>query len=181
LVFNAMDPLQKWIRAKSALARALESRTDPLSALPASVESAHVTAHVILVGYGQVGHRIGEAFLERNLAFVVADQNREIVEKLRQRGLRAVFGEASDPSVLIQAHIARARTLIIAIPDTFRVKKMLETARALNPGIETIVRAHSDDESERLRKENVGKVLMGESELAQSITRYVMEKAAGKV
>jgi CPA2 family monovalent cation:H+ antiporter-2 len=40
--------------------------------------------------------------------FVVAEQNRELVERLRKQGIAAVFGNAADPAVLIQAHIAEA-------------------------------------------------------------------------
>jgi CPA2 family monovalent cation:H+ antiporter-2 len=180
LVFQAIEPLQRWIRSRSALARTLESRNDPLAALPQTVEPAHVTGHVIIVGYGRVGSRIGEALQEQAVPFVVAEQNREIVEQLRARGIKAVFGEASEPSVLIQAHVARAKVLIIAVPDTLEVRKMLETARALNTGIETVVRTHTDEETLRLKKENVGRVFMGENELALSIVRHVMDKLPAK-
>jgi CPA2 family monovalent cation:H+ antiporter-2 len=180
LVFQAIEPMQRWIRSRSALARTLESRNDPLAALPQTVEPAHVTGHVIIVGYGRVGGRIGEALQEQAVPFVVAEQNREIVEQLRARGIKAVFGEASEPSVLIQAHVARARVLIIAVPDTLEVRKMLETARALNTGIETVVRTHTDEETLRLKKENVGRVFMGENELALSIVRHVMDKLPPK-
>ena len=56
-------------------------------------------------------------------------------------------GDAADPAVLIQAHIARAGMLVIATPDTFTVRKMVEVARALNPTIEVVLRTHSDDEA----------------------------------
>lgn len=47
------------------------------------------------------------------------------------------------PAVLIQAHIARAGMLVIATPETFDVRQMMQTARSLNPGIETVVRTHT--------------------------------------
>ncbi|MDB5104896.1 MAG: sodium:proton antiporter [Fibrobacteres bacterium] len=178
LLFQAIEPSQRWLRKRSGLARGFQTRTDPLAALPASVEPAHVTGHVILVGYGRVGQRIGEDLAAAGIPFVVAEQDRGIVESLRARGIKAVFGEASDPSVLIQAHIARARILVIAVPDTLQVLKMLESARALNPGADTIVRTHSDEQAELLRKEKAGKVFMGERELARSISRYVTETLA---
>ena len=53
-----------------------------------------------------------------DVPFVVAEQNRELVERLRDRGVHAVTGDASDPVVLAQAHVARARLLVIATPDT---------------------------------------------------------------
>jgi len=85
---------------------------------------------------------------------------------------------ASDPAVLIQAHIARARMLVIATPDAFQARKMIGIARMLNPGIDTVVRIHDEEEAELLRKENVGKVFMGEHELALGMTRHVLERIA---
>ena len=103
-------------------------------------------------------------------------EDARIGEALRQRGYHAVAGDASDPAVLIQAHVARARMLVIAIPDTFHVRKMIEIARTLNPDIETVVRTHSEEEAGLLRAENAGTVFLGEHELAIAMTRHVMDK-----
>ncbi|HKP98075.1 MAG TPA: YbaL family putative K(+) efflux transporter [Fibrobacteria bacterium] len=176
LVFRAIAPVQAWIRGRSGLARILERRADPLAELPATVEPAQVTGHVILVGYGRVGRRMADSLAAQGIPFVVAEQNRGLVEELRTAGHKAVAGDASDPAVLVQAHVARAAVLAIALPDTFQVRKMVETARMLNPGIETVVRTHGEEEAELLRRENVGKVFMGEHELAGSMVRYVEEK-----
>jgi CPA2 family monovalent cation:H+ antiporter-2 len=176
LVFSAIEPAQKWIRSRSSLAQKLERSDDPLAELPMDVDQSNLTGQVVIVGYGRVGGRIGEALKARGVPYVVAEQNRELVEDLRRRGVHAVRGDAAEPSVLIQAHIARASMLVIATPDAFGVRKMLETARALNPGIETVVRTHSEEEAELLRRENAGRVFMGEHELALGMTRHVLER-----
>ena len=176
VIFTAIEPVQAFVRARSALARKLEMRSDPLAQLPMSVEASYLSGQVVLVGYGRVGRRIAEALTARGIPYVVAEQNREIVEALRARDMPAVSGDAADPAVLIQAHIARAGMLVIATPDTFGVRKMVETARTLNPGIEVILRTHSDEEANLLRAENLGKVFMGEHELARGMTRHVLAR-----
>jgi CPA2 family monovalent cation:H+ antiporter-2 len=178
LLFKAIEPAQAWIRSRSKLARIVERPDDPLAELPTSVDSSRLSGQVVLVGYGRVGRRVGEALAKHGVPFVVAEQNRELVGQLRERGLWAVSGDASDPAVLIQAHIARARMLVIATPDTFNVRRMIEIARALNPGIETVVRTHSDEEAALLRSENAGTVFIGEHELALGMTRYVLDRIA---
>jgi K+:H+ antiporter len=179
LVFHAIEPVQAWIRSRSKLARALERPDDPLAELPMTVDQNRLNGHVVLVGYGRVGRRIGEALTERGVPIVVAEQNRELVERLRERSIPAVSGDASDPAVLIQAHVARAQMLVIAVPDTFRARKMIEIARTLKPDVGTVVRTHSDEEAALLRKEKAGKVFVGEHELALSMTRHVLERIAG--
>lgn len=176
LVFQVIEPAQAWIRARSRLARALERPDDPLAELPTTVKSREVTDHVVLVGYGRVGRRIADALIEHGLSFVVVEEHRESVETLRARGIHAIAGDASEPAVIIQAHIARAGMLVIAIPDTLRARRMIEIAHALNPQVETLVRTHSEEEAALLRKENAGTVFLGEHELALSMTRHVLEK-----
>jgi len=178
LLFRLITPAQAWIRARPALARKLERTDDPLAELPSSVDRSHLAGQVVLVGYGRVGRRIGEALTAQGVPFVVAEQNREIVETLRARGQPAVSGDASEPSVIIQAHIAHARLLVIATPDTFGARKMIALARMLNPGIETVVRTHSEQEAELLRQENAGEVFIGEHELALGMARHVLRRIA---
>jgi monovalent cation:H+ antiporter-2, CPA2 family len=173
-LFAAVEPVQKWIRSRSHIARALERSTDPLAELPASVDQDLLTGHVLLVGYGRVGRRIADALAAEGVPYVVAEQNRELVEDLRLRNVPAVSGDASDPAVLIQAHVARARLLIVATPNTAGVRKMVETARTLNPKIETLLRTHSDEEAALFRRENLGTVFMGEHELARAMARQAL-------
>ncbi len=180
LVFQLIEPIQTWIRSRSQLARTLERSVDPLAELPMTVASSYVTEHVVLIGYGRVGQRIGESLAEKGLPVVVAEQNREVVERLRKRGIHAVAGDAAEPAVLIQAHIARANMLVIAIPDTLRARRMIETARMLNPQIEVVIRTHNDEEATLLRNEGAGTVFQGEHELALSMTRHILEKIAAK-
>jgi monovalent cation:H+ antiporter-2, CPA2 family len=88
----------------------------------------------------------------------------------------AVCGDASDPAVLIQAHIARAALLVIATPDSFGVRKMAEVARALNPGVELVVRSHDLVDAALLEQEQVGKIFIGEHELALGMATHVLAR-----
>nr|WP_297457824.1 YbaL family putative K(+) efflux transporter [uncultured Halomonas sp.] len=174
LLFSLIEPLRSRALASSSLARKLERRQDPFAELPMTTEDRYLEGQVVLVGYGRVGSRIGDALRESGIPFVVAEQNREKVERLRKQNIAAVSGDASDPAVLIQAHIARAAMLVIAIPDTLHVRHMVETARTLNPAIEVAVRTHSEDEAALLTKESIGRVFFGEEELAKGMMRHIL-------
>jgi len=174
VVFRVTKPLERWMGRNASLAAKFERTADPLAELPTSVPQEHLAGQVVLVGYGRVGRRIAAALTERGIPFVVAEQNRELVDQLRKEGMHAVAGNAGEPAVLIQAHIARASMLVIATPDTFHVRTMIETARALNPNIKTVVRTHSDEEAELLRGERAGEVFIGEQELAKGMTEFVL-------
>ena len=181
VLFEAIEPAQAWIRSRSKLAQALERPDDPLAALPMTTDLQRLTGHVVIVGYGRVGRRIGEALIAHGISIVVAEQNREIVERLRSTGIAAVSGDASEPAVLLQAHVHRASILVIATPDTLNVRKMIEVARTVNPRIQTVVRTHSEEEAVLLEKEQAGKVFLGEHELAIGMIQHVLECHAAKV
>ena len=178
LMFSVIDPLRRWALNNSAFARELEQRGDPYAELPMTTERKYLEKQVVLVGYGRVGQRIAEALSNREIPFVVAEQNRELVERLRERGIPSVSGDAADPSVLIQAHIADADTLVVTLPDPINVRQMVETARTLNPDIEILLRTHSEAESELLRKDKLGTVFFGEEELAKGMTKHLLGRYA---
>jgi monovalent cation:H+ antiporter-2, CPA2 family len=173
-VFSAVEPARRWILKRSSLARDLERRSDPLAELPQSTDRKYLAEQVVLVGYGRVGRHIAEALHQRGIPFVVAEANREAVERLRAEGQAAVFGNATDPTTLVQAHIAEARMLIIATPQTIEVRQMVETARTLNPDIDVVVRSHNEQEAALLERDGAGKIFVGESELARSMSDYVV-------
>jgi len=174
LMLATVNPAVRWASTQPWLYRLLASGSDALSALPMAVPRELLSGQVVLVGFGRVGQRIAEALDASGVAFIVVEQNREEVQALRRRGKPAVAGDAAQPEVLVQAHIANAAMLIIAAPDTAGMQKMIETARTLNPGIEIVMRTHSDEEAAVLR--NAGTVFMGEHELAGAMTKHILAR-----
>jgi CPA2 family monovalent cation:H+ antiporter-2 len=176
LLFTAIEPAQAWARAHSAWARRLDLRDDPLAALPMSTDRMLQKGQVVLVGYGQVGQHIAAALAERHVPCIVADSNREVVEKLRAAGRAAVSGDASDPIVLVQAHITRAAMLVVTTPDALASRQMVDIARKLNPDIEIVLRSDTEDGAALLRGEKLGEVFVGEEELARGMCGYVTSR-----
>jgi CPA2 family monovalent cation:H+ antiporter-2 len=175
-VFAAVEPLRAWVLRHSATARRLEDRDDPYAQLPVSTERKYLEGQVVLVGYGRVGQRIASSMKARGIPYVVVEQNREQVDSLRRQGCAAVSGNAADPAVLIQAHIAHAAMLVVAMPDAIHIRQMADCARALNPAIEIVLRTHNDDESALLRQEGIGTVFFGEEELAAGMSRHILQR-----
>ncbi|MEC7118838.1 MAG: cation:proton antiporter [Pseudomonadota bacterium] len=173
-IFSLIEPVQNWVRQRSHLARLLERSGDPLAMLPDEVDHQYLTGQVVLVGYGETGRRIAQNFEQQGIRYVVADQNREIVEDLRTQGKPAVSGNASEPAVLIQAHIARASTLVVATKDdVLEVRRMVEIARMLNPNIRIVLWAQTDEQAQRLESENIGTVFMAQQALADQMSGYI--------
>jgi CPA2 family monovalent cation:H+ antiporter-2 len=178
LAFAAVGPLERWLARHPRYASRLAPAASPLAELPASTEARFLARQVVLVGHGRVGRSIAGELARCSIPFVVAEANRERVEALRAKGQPAVWGDATEPEVLVQAHVKEARALVIATPETVAVRAMVATARTLNPGIEVVVRSHNAEEAALLEKDGAGTVFVGETELARSMTRFVLERMA---
>jgi CPA2 family monovalent cation:H+ antiporter-2 len=151
-------------------------RPDPLARLPQSAPIGQQSGHVVIVGYGRVGERIGKALAARDIPIVVMEENRAIVERLRSDGVAAVSGDAGDAAALVEARIAGAQLLVVALPHALRARQIIDIAQALSPGIAIVCRAHSDEEAAMLAKEPGTRVFMGEHELAVGMTRAALER-----
>lgn len=175
-LFDSISPLMEWARKRSALARKLDQRIDPLALLPANTQQSLLKGQVVVVGHGRVGKSIVTQLKEQKIPCVVAEKDRSIVEELRKDGTAAVSGDASDPFVLIQAHIANAAILVIASQDSLDISKMIETARTLNPKIVIFIRARSSEEIELYDKEGWGKSFTPEAELANRFYVEILQE-----
>jgi K+:H+ antiporter len=173
LVFAGAVWLERWIRAHPRVAEALERPAGALAELPAGVDEEGLRGHAVLIGHGRVGAPVARALERQGIPYVVVEQNREEVEALRARGMPALYGDATRPGILRHAHLERARLLVVSAPDAFQARLILDLARKVNPGIDMVVRTHSDQERAHLERAGVGRAVVGERELALAIIRYV--------
>jgi len=178
LLFSAVEPLRRWVLARSAFARKLEARDDPLAELPMTTHQRYLARQVVLVGFGPVGERVASALHDRRIPFVVVASSREVVEGLRAQGWPAVFGNATEPATLIQAHVATARQLVVTGHAAVEALSMLEIARMLNPEIVALAEVASEDEARWLRQSGFNEVLTPEAGLAGSLGQAVMAHGA---
>ena len=132
-------------------------------------ESTALSNHTILVGYGRVGSLIAEALQQRGQSFLVVEAADSALVKLRDMHFQSIIGNAARPDVLLAARPAAARYLVIAIPDAFEAGQIVQQARAVNPKIEIIARAHSDAEVEHLTSLGANIAIMGEREIARGM------------
>jgi monovalent cation:H+ antiporter-2, CPA2 family len=179
-VFATITPVTRWVRARPALSRLVERGATRLSTLPGHPRSNPLRDHAIVVGFGRVGSMIGSALSREQLPFVVVERDLRLVSALRERGIRAIYGDASARGVLEHAGIQYARLLIVASPDSYSARRVLELARRQNPRIDTVVRTHSQRELEYLESQGVGHVVMGERELAHGMAHYALRSFGSK-
>ena len=173
-IFAAVEPIQQWIRDRSHLARLLERSGDPLAMLPDEVSQDYLRDQVVIVGHGEVGRHITQTLMQQGIKVVIAEENREIVEDLRAKGIAAVSGHATEAGVLIQAHIQHARLLVLSPMDLLDIHKIVDIAKTLNPQIQVLVCAESNEQAERIRSDHLGEVYFAKTEMAKNMSNHIL-------
>jgi CPA2 family monovalent cation:H+ antiporter-2 len=171
--FGAADALSRWIARKPRLTAALE-RGSAVPEPPAAPDREPIHDHAIVVGFGRVGSAIGEILAAQHVPLVLVDHSREHVLYLREQGYTVVFGDAARPGVLEQASPDRARLLVIALPDPYQARAIIDRVRRTNDTIEIIARAHGAEERAYLEDHGANLVLVGEHELAFALAHHAL-------
>jgi CPA2 family monovalent cation:H+ antiporter-2 len=134
--------------------------------------------HIVLIGYGRVGSIVGERLHADGVKLFVIDESPATVERLRMRRFESIVGNAANGAVARAANVARARLLIVAIPNAFEAGQIVQQARRTNPALEIVARAHYDAEIEHLSARGANHVVMGEREMAEAMLRMVRPASA---
>jgi monovalent cation:H+ antiporter-2, CPA2 family len=166
--------LPDWL---SRLRRQPAPAAAPASAMEEPLPRTTLTGHAVLVGYGRVGRIVGPALRERGWKLFVIENGDEAVEQLKAAGIEAIEGNAADGRVLDAANLGKARLLLVAIPDAFEAGQIVEQARAANPGLDIVARAHFDAEVEHLLQHGADTVVMGEREIARTMLEHAAAEA----
>ncbi|HET7169274.1 MAG TPA: cation:proton antiporter [Candidatus Limnocylindrales bacterium] len=174
-LFRAIEPLERRLRTLPLLVRFARDRAAGRESLKAG-ERASLRQHAIICGYGRVGQLIGPALERRGFRYVVITQQRDEVDRLRARGVPAIYGDASVRDVLDVANIAEARLVIVATSEPNETRLIVERARAANPNVDFVARTHSDGEAVHLRALGKVQAIHGERELAVQMARYSLRR-----
>jgi CPA2 family monovalent cation:H+ antiporter-2 len=149
--------------------RPLIDRMDGVVPPPAQREAARpalartgLSEHAILAGYGRVGRRVAEGLLAAGWPLLVIEAGEGTAKGLNAAA-EVISGNAADPA---------ARLVIVAIPEAFEAGQIVQQARAANPAVAIIARAHFDLEVTHLTKLGAGVVVMGEEEIARTMLEH---------
>lgn len=176
LLFRAVDPLEHRLRDDRVLAGLRARRAGHRSTLEPGVREG-LRQHAILAGYGRVGRMIGPALERRGFRYVVITEARDVVDRLRERGIAALYGDAANPEVLELANIEHARLLIVATPDPTETLLIVDRAHAIAPSLDIVVWTHNDAEAAYLRALGPRiQAVHGERELAVQMARYALRR-----
>ena len=176
-LFGAIDRLEARLRGFAPLVRLMDRRAGSLAMLEPSSDRPALRNHAILCGYGRVAQMIAGALDRRGFTYVVVSTQRREVERLRARGIQAIYGDASNAEILERAQVETARLVIVAGADQQTTTLIVERAHAAHPEVDLVVRTHDDDEAAFLRRiSSRVQPVHGDRELAVQMVRYSLRR-----
>ncbi len=145
-----------------------ESTHVPAAAAPAAepAEPTALSGHDVLVGYGRVGSLVGRGLLAATRPLLVIEDREDQAEAARRDGAEVVHGNAADPQILRLAGLEQAGQLFVTVPEAFEAGQVVQQARAANPALIIIARAHSDAALAHLAQLGADVTVSGEREIA---------------
>lgn len=136
---------------------------------------------VILFGLGRYGLAIARALEKDGKTVLGVDFSLEAVRFAQARGLKAVFGDASDPEFLSHLSVENADWLVLAVPEHatglthFDPRRtLLRTARDLGYKGRVAVAAHHDQDNEALQELHADLVLMPYRDAASAAAGMIL-------
>jgi len=132
--------------------------------------------HAVILGYGRIGRTVCRVLEARGFAWVAVDGDYALVRTAREGGAPVIFGDAGSPTILDEAGIAEAHTLVVAIPDPLATRQAAHHARHRNPRIEIVARAHTEADETELRRLGVARVVVTDRELGNELLRHALRR-----
>lgn len=106
--------------------------------------------HVVIGGYGRVGHTVAKLLHARNIDFTTFDTDADRVARGRAKGHPVSYGDISNPALLDLVHIERAALVVITIDDPAVALQTLAAVKKISPTMPVIARAHDIETASRL-------------------------------
>jgi len=156
-----------WIGRTAAWAR-------DAAAAPAEVPG--LADHVVVCGFGRVGSQVAEALETFRTPYVAIDADPDIVRNVRRRGVRCVFGDASNEHILDAAGVAGAALVVVAVPQVERAYLAVRHVRSRHPDVPILARAHNFADRDRLTSAGATEVIQPEVEAASTLIRHALRR-----
>lgn len=177
-LYRALPAIARWLSDRPRIWRVLNAfqrhAAAPDEASPA--EHARLSTHrAVVIGYGPTGRTLTRLLRDNGIAPTVVELNMDTVRRLREEGVAAVYGDASQREVLEAAGVAGSRVLIVTA-DVPNIREVIRLSRELNPNLRVLARTTHLRDVEALHQAGANEVFSGEGEVALALTEAILHR-----
>ena len=168
LLYRLIDPFERWLIRRGRVS--IDS--DDADSLEASTPSHRA----IVVGYGPVGQTVTQLLLDNEIEPTVIELNLDTVRRLKAFDVRAIYGDAMRPDILLEAGIKGADNLILTSGASRVDEEIVRRAKELNPDVTILARSQYVRELPKLHRAGAEDVFSAEGEVALAFTVRILER-----
>ena len=168
LLYRLIDPFERWLVRRGRVS--IDS--DDTDSLEASAPSHRA----IVVGYGPVGQTVTQLLLDNEIEPTVIELNLDTVRRLKAFDVRAIYGDAMRPDILLEAGIKGADNLILTSGASRVDEEIVRRAKELNPDVTILARSQYVRELPKLHRAGAEDVFSAEGEVALAFTVRILER-----
>ncbi len=155
-VSMTITPLLAQVGQRIATALEKYSLSRPETMIEETLDLHH---HVIICGYGRVGHTVAQMLETENMSYVAIDTDSFLTARERKRGTPVYYGDTTRVHVLNALGIQRARAVIVTHNDTRVALQTIQTIRELNHDLPIIARAKNIEQIHKLEAAGANKAV----------------------
>lgn len=170
-VLRIIPQLFTWLEGIPGLKSFLEGSDRPLEVADTT---AALQQHVVVCGYGKIGHNIVRLLQDHHYPVVVIDQSEARIQELREAGIPYIYGNAASLHVLEKAGVNQAKGMAISLPDPMSTRLCLKRSLELTPELDVVVHAHQDKDIELLYQLGAKEVVQPDFEASLELSAHLL-------
>lgn len=169
-IYQAAGPLYARLNQIPALSRRLnrQERAEPVT--PAE------EPRVIVLGGGRVGGYVSDALRAKGVPHTVVEYDTTAAARLREHGVPVIYGDASSPTVLEQAHPEVAELAIVALPEEATTEMAIRALKEIAPNLTVVARVHTGAAIPTMHTAGADAVVQAEFEAGTEMIRQSLDR-----
>jgi CPA2 family monovalent cation:H+ antiporter-2 len=130
----------------------------------------------VVVGYGPSGRTLARLLEENGVTPTVVELSLANARQAREDGFRAIYGDATSQTILEEAGVGEADTIVLTSAGMEHSEDTIRAARTINDDIHVMARASYIRNVPALREAGAEQVFSGEAEVALAMTEAMMSR-----
>jgi len=131
--------------------------------------------HVIICGYGPVGQILAKKFREKQLLYIILDNNVKLVDKAIKEGEEAIFlANTAQKMVLEHFNINDSIAIIVTVENPVQMQLICENIVTFGPKVHSIVKVVNSAEKDIIEGLGVNHVLNGKGIVADRLAEEAL-------
>lgn len=175
ILFKAINPFVKFLNKKGTDTNQTKKQNENSIDF---INNETEQDNIIVVGYGPVGQAVTKILNDKGISVNIIELNIDTVKKINSNNsgcLKALYGDAMQREVLINAGINNARAFIIS-STLASSKEITEIVKSLNPNIQILVNTSYINDVEILKEKGADIVFSGELAVSQILSNYIFNE-----